>query len=180
MQQQDSIARLKARVKEAGWGVTIDETLAFQRPDLKQLLELWQTKAVARGGLPLREDFDMRALKPFLRHLSIVERMPDEAGRPHFKFRLHGSLMAQQFGDQTGKFLENAVPPHLVEGWNLGYDAILEAGRPVRVISFYGQENANYLTGETFAVPLGSKEGGPVAVMAATYFTPRHDLKQTG
>lgn len=170
---RDPIAVLRAKVKEAGWGVTIDETLDFAQPDLRTLLEVWRQKAAARGGLPTREDFDMRTLKPFLRHLSIVEKVPDDAGRPHFRFRLHGSLMAQHFGDQTGKFLENAIPPHLVDGWNLGYDAILEAGRPVRVLIHYGMESVSYLTGETFCVPLGNGSTAPVAVLTATYFTPR-------
>jgi hypothetical protein len=112
-------------------------------------------------------------LKPFLRHLTIVERVPDAEGKTHFRFRLQGSALVQHFGEQTGKLLEESIPPGIIEAWNAGYDALLKARKPVRVLTFYQMPSVDYLTGESFSVPLGNPGGIPSSVFTVTYFRPR-------
>jgi hypothetical protein len=169
----DPIARLKDRVKESGWGVTIDETLSFTHVELSSLYGLWRAKADAIGALPSREDFDIRMLKPFLRHVAILERVTGADGKSGFRIRLQGTTMAHFFGDQQGKMLESAVPPDLVDRWTSIYDALLDARRPLRLRGSYETENMNYLSTESFAVPLGNGAAPPVSVLSATYFMPR-------
>ena len=66
------------------------------------------------------------------------------------------------------------MPPELAERWTGVYDAILEAGRPLRLVGTYRQEAMAYLIGEAFAAPLGNGDLPPVSVFAATYYTSRH------
>jgi hypothetical protein len=170
---RDPIARLKDRIKDSGWGVAVDETLSFTHAELSSLYGLWRAKAEAMGALPSREDFDIRMLKPFLRHIAILERVPDAGGKSQYRIRLQGTTMAHYFGDQQGKMLERAVPSDLVERWTTIYDALLEARRPLRLRGSYEAENMNYLTTESFAVPLGNGAALPVRVLSATYFMSR-------
>lgn len=169
----DPLNRLRAQAERAGWGVELDEKLQFEKPELKHLHDLWRLKAVEVGGLPARGDLDARMLKPFLRHLTIVERAPDSLGKTHFRFRLQGSALVQHFGEQTGKLLEESIPPGIVEAWNAGYDALLAARRPVRVLTYYQMPSVDYLTGESFSVPLGNGDAMPTSVLTVTYFRPR-------
>lgn len=170
---RDPIARLKERARQSGWGVTIDETMAFTQPELAALFDLWRAKADASRSLPRREDLDIRFLKPFLRHVSVLERIGGAAGQPSYRIRLQGSFLVQFFGDQTGKLLEDAVPADLAERWAGVYDALLEARRPLRLLGSYDRENMNYLTGEALALPLGNGDAAPVSVLSATYYSPR-------
>lgn len=173
---RDPIAKLKERVKELGWAVTVDETMSFDHPDLARLLELWRTKRDAVGALPRREDFSIRSLKPFLKHVSILERVPACPGH-RYRIRLQGTMLSHFFGDHTGKLLEDAVPPQLAERWTGIYDAVLEARRPLRMLGTYDTESMNYLVGEALAIPLGNGEAAPGSVLSAAYFRPRHKSK---
>lgn len=170
---RDPIARLKDRIKESGWSVTVDETLSFTHAELSSLYGLWRAKADAIGALPSREDLDIRVLKPFLRHIAILERVTGADGNSGFRIRLQGTTMAHYFGDQQGKMLDAAVPQDLAQRWTGIYDALLEARRPLRLRGSYETENMNYLMTESFAVPLGNGDAPPVSVLSATYFMPR-------
>ena len=173
---RDPITRLKKRIKELGWAVTVDETMSFDQPDLTKLLELWRAKRESIGALPRREDFGIRSLKPFLKHVSILERIPASSGH-RYRIRLQGTMLAHVFGDQTGKMLEDAVPPQLVERWTGIYDTVLEARRPLRMLGTYDTESMNYLVGEALAIPLGNGDAPPGSILSAAYFTPRHKSK---
>jgi hypothetical protein len=166
------IDSLRTKAKTSGWGVEVDETLSFERPELRQLHELWRLKSIERGGLPARGDLDARLLKPFLRNLTIMEHVPGPDGKPHFRFRLQGMALVQYFGEQTGRMLEDAVSSD-IEAWNTGYAALLAAKQPMRVITYYQMESADYITGESFSVALGNGDAMPVSVLTVTYFSPR-------
>ncbi|HEY2835463.1 MAG TPA: hypothetical protein VGI89_02765 [Rhizomicrobium sp.] len=173
---EDPIAKLKARIKERGWGTAVDETLSFNQPELLGLFDIWRAKANALKALPRREDLDMRLLKPFLKHLSVSERV-DLGGRFSYRLRLQGSIMADYFGSQTGKLLEEAAPPDLAERWIASYDALLQARRPLRLVGTYDKGKLDYLIAETLAVPLGNGDLPPNSILAATYYTPRHKTR---
>ena len=171
--EANPIAELQAKAKTSGWGVEVDVTLAFERPELRQLHDLWKLKSIERGGLPARADLDARLLKPFLRNITIMEHVPDQNGKPHFKFRLQGMALVQYFGEQTGRMLEDSVSSDTVDAWNTGYLALLKARRPMRVLTYYQMESVDYITGESFSVALGNGELEPVSVLTVTYFSPR-------
>lgn len=171
---RDPIARLKARIATSGWGIRVDETLSFVQPELAALYALWRAKADELGGLPPREVLDMRSLKPYLGHLSVSERVESAPGKFSYCLRLQGSFMAEMFGNQTGKLLEDAAPPELAERWTFVYDALLEMKRPLRLQGTYRQESMEHLIAETLALPLGNGNRNPVSVLAATYYQSRY------
>jgi hypothetical protein len=171
---RDPIARLKARIAKSGWGIRVDESLAFVQPELTALHALWRAKADEMGGLPPREMLDIRSLKPYLGHLSVSERVESAPGKFSYCLRLQGSFMAEMFGNQTGKLLEDAAPPELAERWTFVYDALLEMKRPLRLQGTYKQEGMEHLIAETLAVPLGNAGRKPVSVLAATYYQSRY------
>jgi len=172
----DPIAQLKKRINASGWGVAVDETLSFNQPELRALADLWRAKAETLKALPRREDLDIRLLKPFLRHLSVAERVEHE-GRSTYRLRLQGSVLADYFGSQTEKLLEETAPPDLVERWIACYDTLLLARRPLRLVGTYDKGKLDYLIAETLAMPLGNGDLPPVSVLSATYYTPRHKAR---
>ncbi|HWD29145.1 MAG TPA: PAS domain-containing protein [Rhizomicrobium sp.] len=151
----------------------VDTLLEFDRPELNQLRDVWREKARATGGLPSRADFDARTLKPFLRHVSIVERAINPAGRESYRFRFYGSALAQRFGEQTGQFLEMSIPPDRLPLWIAGYDRVLAADGPLRFVSRFEIPRISYLNGESFSAPLSNNGRKPNTVLACTYFTPK-------
>jgi len=150
-----------------------DTTLKFDCPELNALRDVWNEKAKAAGGLPSRADFDARALKPFLRHVSIVERATHPSGRASYRYRFYGSALAQRFGEQTGQFIELSIPPERLKRWIAGYDAVLEGGVPMRFLSYFEIPRVSYLNGESFSAPLANGDRKPTTVLAATYFSPK-------
>lgn len=150
-----------------------DTKLNFDAPELNAMRLVWEEKSRAAGGLPSREDFDARTLKPFLRHVSIVERAVNPGGRQSFRYRYYGSALTQRFGEQTGQFLEMSVPPDRLARWIAAYDAVLEAGRPMRFLSYFEIPRVSYLNGESFSAPLANGGRKPTTILACTYFTPK-------
>jgi len=150
-----------------------DTALNFDAPELNDLRSVWELKSRAAGGLPSREDFDARTLKPFLRHISIVERAANPAGRPSYRYRFYGSELTRRFGEQTGQFLEMSVPPDRLARWLKAYDAVLEGGRPMRFLSYFEIPRVAYLNGESFSAPLSNGGRKPNTILACTYFTPK-------
>ena len=148
-----------------------DTALNFDAPELNDLRKVWEEKA--RGGLPSREDFDARTLKPFLRHISIVERAMHDSGRQSYRYRFYGSALAQRFGEQTGQFIEMSIPLDRLTRWIKAYDAVLEAGRPMRFLSYFEIPRISYLNGESFSAPLANGGRKPNTILACTYFTPK-------
>lgn len=153
-----------------------DTRLKFDAPELNALRTVWMEKARVAGGLPAREDFDARALKPFLRHISIVERAVHPAGHASYRYRYYGSALTQRFGEQTGQFLEMSVPPDRLARWLAAYDAVLEGGQPMRFQSYFEIPRISHLNGESFSAPLSNGGRKPTTILACTYFTPKVEL----
>lgn len=171
---RDPLARLKDRIRRHGWGTSVDETLSFVHPELIALYALWREKADQAGTLPRREDLDMRALKPYLEHLSVAERVLAAPGKFSYRLRLQGSFMAEIFGPNTGKLLEEAASPELAARWTCIYDTLLELKQPLRLQGTYRQEGMEHLIAESLAIPLGNGDLPPASVLAATYYRSRY------
>lgn len=173
----DPATRLNNMSEREGWSMRAHMDLSFDHPELNALRAVWEEKAAkSAGGLPSRADFDARALKPFLRHVSIVERANNPQGRPSYRFRFYGSALAQRFGEQTGQFLEMSIPPDRLSRWVAAYDAVLEAGAPMRMLSYFSIPRVSYLNGESFSAPLSNEGRKPNTILACTYFTPKSAL----
>jgi hypothetical protein len=158
----DEAVAFNALAEANGWYYRCDPTLAFTRPELHALTRLWHEKAAAARGLPARADFDMRALKPFLRNIGFLESTSD--GR--FRFRLFGSALVELFGERTGQHLDQMTSPVLLANWTAAYNMILRNGAPVRL---FNHKLSPILNGEMFAAPLAPDAEGHALVMVAAY-----------
>jgi hypothetical protein len=173
----DPAGRLNQQSEQEGWAMRADTTLNFDAPELNQLRDIYLAKARAAGGLPSRADFDARTLKPFLRHISIVERAPNNAGRMSYRYRFYGSALAQRFGEQTGHFIEMSIPHDRLPRWIAAYDSVLDAKGPMRFLSYFEIPRINYLNGESFSAPLANEGRRPNTILACTYFSPKAHLQ---
>ena len=169
----NSAEQLNAMSHKNGWTMRADMDLNFDAPELNALRDVWNEKAKAAGGLPARADFDARTLKPFLRHVSIMERALHPSGRESYRFRFYGSALAQRFGEQTGQFIEMSIPPDRLKRWIAGYDAVLAASAPMRFLSYFEIPRVSYLNGESFSAPLSNGGRKPTTILACTYFSPK-------
>ncbi|MBU6297081.1 MAG: hypothetical protein KGJ79_01285 [Alphaproteobacteria bacterium] len=162
----DACAQLNALAEAKGWPMRCGDVRAFERDELGTLYELWLSKAA--NGVPSRTQFDMQLLRPFARNVTILDRV-NIHGRRRYRFRLFGSALAVLFGEHTGRYLDEMVPPALLPGWQTFYDTVLGSGRPLRITNYYQVPDENYLMGEILAAPLADEAGDVRLILAATY-----------
>jgi len=165
----DSFTQLRREAEKHQWPMQCDAALAFERPDLRCLLDVWRGKA--GDGVPTRASFDMRTLKNFAAHVFILERVRTGEAR-RFKFRLFGSSLLQLFGEHTGRFLDEMVAPAMAPSWHAIYDAILDARQPLRIVTHFRMPSSDFLKGEMFAAPIADAAGIENMILAATYVSP--------
>lgn len=159
-------AALNAYAESSRWPFRCDASLSFERGELHALCELWRAKA--NCGPPTRAAFDMRALRPFVRNISILERI-GRKGLWRYRFRLFGSSLAQLFGEHTGRFLDEMVSPALLQNWLACFDTTIRFGAPLRFINYYRIPSRDFLKGEIFAAPLAAETPHQPMVLIATY-----------
>jgi len=167
---RDPAEALNARAKAQNWGVRADPALGFEHKDLVALNAMWFEKATK--GIPKRSDFDIRTLKPWVRNISIVERV-HEGGRTRYRFRLLGTGVGHVLGECTGKYLDEIVPADKLSIWESAYEAVLARDVPLRILSDFKMPQINYMRGEYFAAPLVGEDGQANMILAATYLSPK-------
>jgi hypothetical protein len=160
-------AALNVRAELSGWPSRCDPSLNFTRPELNALCQLWCDKANGHG-LPSRASLDMRALKPFIRNILLLERIGPK-GFWRYRFRLFGSGLTQLFGEHTGRYLDEMVAPALLENWLACFDTTIRFGAPLRFINYYQIPSQEFLKGEIFAAPLATETADQPIILAATY-----------
>ena len=158
---------LNAHAELLGWPFRCDLSLTFAKSELNALCELWRDKANGHG-LPSRAALDMRALKPFVRNISILERIGPK-GLWRYRFRLFGSSLAQLFGEHTGRYLDEMAVPESLENWLACFDTTIRFGGPLRFINYYQIPSQEFLKGEIFAAPLAAETENQPLVLIATY-----------
>ena len=159
-------AELNALAEAKGWPLRCGSSENFRRSELQALCDLWRSKAAA--CIPARSAFDMRALAPFARNITILQR-EGAGGARRYRFRLFGSTLALLFGEHTGRTLDEMVSPDLLESWLAFYDIVLTSREPLRVDNYYRTPNEDYIKGEIFAAPMADDSGDVRMVLAATY-----------
>jgi hypothetical protein len=166
----DHVAAFNALASTKRWPIQFEYAKAFERPELNKLHSLWNTRS--EGNVAARSQLTPRALKPFLPNVTIIER---EKGpkNAQYRFRLLGTEIVRVFGEGTGQLLEDAVPATFAERWTAGYNAVLNASRPLRAVTKFALRTVDYLDGETFFGPLRSESGDINLILAATYTSPR-------
>jgi hypothetical protein len=174
--QAEAIRTFNERAVSENWPVRCSEADSVAQPELGEIRELWRGRAKT-SGIPLRRDFDMRTLKAFVRHVSIIERMPS-LRQTRFRYRLVGSEIARVFGDSTGRYLDEVITPQFLPSWRAAYALVLGLDDAIRFESWYQNPRADYLTGESICAPLRGASGTTDTILSATYFTPRKSAEK--
>jgi hypothetical protein len=170
---REALNALNERAKAAGWTFVCGPAEAFEHAPLAAALALWQDKAAGRA-MPARADMTARAMKSFMPHMSLLERVSDN-GKERYRVRLHGSALARYSGDATGKWLEEVVGAERIGSYVGIYDTLLELRVPLRVISRYQAPELDYLDGESFIAPLSVPASATPIILSVTYAKPRVD-----
>ncbi len=163
---------LDRKALSEGWAFRADSTLNFIRPELNEMRDLWRALAASRG-VPRRADFDARRLKPFLRNITIVERVHVDADRWRYRTRLAGAEIAETVGNHIGKFLEEYLPTDAIARWTAAYDAALDGRQPIRLQAEFTLPQLDYLSGEAFLAPLADQESKLTLLIGCVYFRPK-------
>jgi hypothetical protein len=166
---EDPAARFNAEAIAKNWPTRIDETSSFQSAKLHAMRSLWDS-IVTEGRLPRRSEFTARLLKPHMANLNILG-IEAEAGCPYrYRHRYVGTGVVAVLGELTGLRCEDFLPPQLVPRTVRCFDAVVAGRRPVRVLTRFLHERANYLTAEAFVAPLAEDGTTPNMVMTVTAF----------
>jgi len=169
----EALTALNERQKAAGWTFLCAPAAAFEHAPLTEMCALWREKAGGRA-MPARADLTARAMKTFMPHMSLLERVEDH-GRDRYRVRLHGSALARYSGDATGKWLEDVVQAERIGSYIGIYDTVLTLHAPLRVISRYQAPELDYLDGESFVAPLSVPTSATPIILSVTYAKPRKD-----
>ncbi len=149
-----------------------DAELDFERKELNEIRDIWREKTKTKP-IASRADFDARTIKPFMRHLVIMEVEPQPDGSRRYRQRYEGSAIVEVFGELTGRYLDEYMPPDRVARWVAGHDIIALSGRPLRFVIKYNSPQISYLKSEVLMLPM-SEDGEKVnMIMAFNYFGPK-------
>jgi hypothetical protein len=129
--------------------------------------------------MPERADMTARDMKPFLAHMSLLERI-GTGQSARYRARLHGTALTGYAGDKTGLFLDEVVPPYLIGSYSGIYDTVLEVRAPLRVVSHFQAPRIDYLVGESLVAPLSVAGKDTPLILSVTYAEPRYKAEGHG
>ena len=159
-----------AYAKERSWPSYCDRSLAFDSPELVDMLAIWRRAAGARA-MPARSELTARLIKPHMPHIAIYEQIESCNAKPRYRVRLMGTIFAQVYGDLTGKIIDEAVPEAMVPRFHHGIHEVLSTQQPLRFVSRVDMNNRVYFVAEYLMVPLAGDEGTPTMVLSRAHFS---------
>jgi len=175
MEPIDPAWSLDRRAQIEGWPFRCGGAGAFERPELNELRDIWRLRAMGKP-VPTRPDFDARTLKPFLRNITILERVFMDQSSWRYRVRLAGSTIVDTVGDHTGRFIEEYLPTEVVPRWTAIYDAAIASTKPLRIVAEFMLPRLNFLCGEALIAPLADQAGNISLVIGCIYFHPKLTL----
>lgn len=170
MNVQDVARALNQKAVRQNWHHLCDPTLAFSDAGYEQLLAVWRAKADGRP-LPRRSQFSPRDLKDVLRNIVVFERIAQHPSQ--YRWRVIGTGLTDILGHNTGKTLEESVPPEFLPRWVECGDLILDGGQPLRFVGRVHLQGRDYLHAENLFVPLADENDVPAFVMGLCRYMPR-------
>ncbi len=154
----------------SGLTYAVDPT-GLSQPVLKPVLDYWELKR-ARRPLPSRADIDPQDLKPYLRHLFLIEVL----GGGEFRYRLVGSEITERYGrNSTGKTVAEiyAGMPQLRD-WLTGMLlAVTRMARPVLAWGPLSAINQQHILSESLHLPLADDGATVSMIFGATRYSAR-------
>jgi hypothetical protein len=154
--------------KELGWPAVCDPDLNFEAEILHQLLVIWRALA-GTNALPHRAKLTPRVLKPFLKHIIILERTSEYPLRA--RVRLQGTHLVEVLGEMQGKYLDEALTADVVPHWHSRLGLALSENRPLRFVSRVDVQKKSFLRSETLWAPLAGDDGAPPQVLVSAIMT---------
>jgi hypothetical protein len=165
----DSADELNELARRLGWAVLCDVACSFDFRAFDDLRALWHAKAGV-AGIPKRSAMTARLLLPYIKMLTIHERIVRPDGARRYRIRLMGDAQTLVTGAKAGNFYEDFLTASAVPKWNAMNDAVLAHGAPVRFLFAADSFDKMYLVGEAFAAPLLTDGGQPDFVLSAVHF----------
>jgi hypothetical protein len=166
-----AIDAFNANASAHDWPFFAAPAEGFARSELAAALALWREKAGGRA-MPDRADMTARAMKPFMANMSLLQAVTVD-GRPNYRIRLHGRVLASYSGDHTGQLLDQAVHDDRFAGYASVYDLVVLTRMPLRVTTSYRAPEISYLTGESLITPLAVPGSSIPMILSVTYAGPR-------
>ncbi|HEY1632329.1 MAG TPA: PAS domain-containing protein [Rhizomicrobium sp.] len=157
-----SIADLLARTD--GPVVEVDRSVALTRDANRKAYAYWRAARGTRRW-PARRDLTPQGMKPFMRHVGLVERRAHAQGGASYVIRYAGAKIETVYGPITGKALGEFLTPELEARWRIIFDAAFQAKEPIRFATSVMFGGKNYLAAEVLLAPLG--EGDEVSMLFA-------------
>ena len=155
------------RVNEAG--VKYDPSLAFERPELKDLLGTWETLRAGRT-MPARADLNLFDLK---RHLADLFLVNVERDPLRFRYRLVGTRITNAVQrDATGKYFEDLYAGHLLESMIEVQSWVVNQRAPLRVFSRTAHPHTRIYSYDGLLLPLSADAESVNMVLGELLFTP--------
>lgn len=161
---------LNQRAAKENWHHFCDPTLAFSDEAYSRLLDIWRNKTGPRE-MPRRSEMTPRDLKDILRHIMVLERIGQNPSS--YRWRLIGTGLTGMAGDNTGKMIEETLPPEHLPRWLECADLILDGKQPLRFLGRVHLSGREYLDAENLFVPLANDNDVPTFVMGFCRYTPR-------
>jgi hypothetical protein len=168
----DPVLALNRRAREESWPVRCEEGLEFDHSELNALRDIWLARA-ERRAVPARSDFDARMLKPYLRHVSILERVRTDGATSRYRKRLSATSTTEMLGETVGMFLDEYRQPCAVGAWTCIMDTILDRSIALRTISRMSHPRSFDLIAECFVAPLADSRGEATLILACSYIEPQ-------
>jgi hypothetical protein len=149
-------------------GVSLDPALAFARPELKDLLDFWQSKR--RGHpMPARADFDPLDLRAHLGHLMLVDV---ERARLRFRYRLVGTKITEIIKrDVTGRYFEEIYTGRLLVDLIGAFSKVVATRAPLRIYSTTGHPRNDVYLYDCVLLPLSADGESVTMILAEMRFT---------
>lgn len=136
-------------------GMQHDPSLAFERPELRDLFGVWQSKRQGRA-MPARADLTPFDLKAHLGNLFLTDV---EAAPLRFRYRLIGTNITRIVKrDATGGYFDEIYTGRLRETAIAANTWVVRERAPIRIFSRTGHERNDIYTYEGVLMPL-SQDG---------------------
>jgi hypothetical protein len=149
-------------------GVRLDPALAFVRPELKDLLDFWQSRRRGRP-MPARADIDPLDLKAHLGHLLLVdvERAP-----LRFRYRLVGTKITDIIKrDVTGRRFDEIYSGRLLVDLIDAFSTVVETRAPLRIFSTTGHPRNDVYLYDCVLLPLSADGESVTMILGEMRFT---------
>lgn len=126
---------------------------SIEDPITKEFAEVWQDKAKAAKGVPLRSDFDFQNLVKYGKYLTIYKRT--EEG--YWLTTYCGIGIAEELKlELSNKYIHEYADEDILEYWMANIQQITECCKPI--VEYYALEytNQHHKTSQTLNLPLRS------------------------